>query len=98
MFVCVCSTYYFGDAIISLLTINFTITCLFHCLLDLNGACVCVFPVQLCNTIQLLTIEVLDPPENTNIDRGDSRGKNWYSVVVINVISNISIVNNCFVI
>ena len=54
------------------------------------------------NIIQLLTIEVWDmmwyPPENTNIDRGDSRGQYWYSVVDINFISNTSIVNNCFII
>ena len=51
------------------------------------------------NIIQLLTIEVLDmacyPPENTNIDRGDSLGQYWYSMVNINVIT--SIVNNCFI-
>ena len=39
--------------------------------------------------MQLLTIEVLDiifiqyPPENTNIDRGDSRGQHLYSMVDI---------------
>ena len=53
-------------------------------------------------TIQLLTIEVLDmmwySPENTNIDRGDSPGQYLYSMVDINVISNTSIVNNCFII
>ena len=38
------------------------------------------------------------PPENTNIDRGDSRGQYWYPVADINVISNTSIVNNCFII
>ena len=52
--------------------------------------------------IKLLTIEVLDmawhPPENTNIDWGDSRGQYWYSVVDSNIISNTSIVNNCFII
>ena len=54
------------------------------------------------DAIQLLTFEVLDmtryPPENTNIDRGDSRGEYWYSVVDISDISNTLIVNNCFVI
>ena len=51
---------------------------------------------------KLLTVEVLDmrwyPPEHTNIERGNSRGQYWYSVVDINVISNTSIVNNCFII
>ena len=35
--------------------------------------------------VQLLTIEVLNmmwyPPENTNIDQGDSWGQFWYSVM-----------------
>ena len=40
--------------------------------------------------IQLLTIVLLNmtryPPEDTNIDRGDSRGQFWYSFVnIINV-------------
>ena len=38
------------------------------------------------------------PPEDTNIDRGDSRGQYRYSMVDINVISNNTIVNNCFII
>ena len=52
--------------------------------------------------IQLLTTEVLDmtgyPTENTNIDRGDSQGQYWYSMVDINFLSNTSLVNNCFII
>ena len=38
------------------------------------------------------------PPENTNIDRGNSRGQYWYSKVNMNVISNKSIVNNYLII
>ena len=52
--------------------------------------------------IQLLTIMLLSmtwyPPEDTNIDRGDSRGQYWYSMVDINIISNITTANNCFII
>ena len=33
------------------------------------------------------------PPENTNIDRGNSRGQYWYSMVDTKVISTTSIVN-----
>ena len=36
--------------------------------------------------------------EKTNIGRGDNRGQYWYSVLDINVISNTSIINNCFII
>ena len=56
-------------------------------------------PVKSVN-IQLLTIVLLNmtryPPEDTNIDRGDSRGQYWYSIVDINIISNITTANNCF--
>ena len=38
------------------------------------------------------------PSEDTNIDRGDSRGQYRYSMVDNNVISNNAIVNNCFII
>ena len=48
------------------------------------------------NIIQLLTIEVLDmtwyPPENTNIDWGNSLDQYWYSMVDINVICDTSVV------
>ena len=52
--------------------------------------------------IQLLTIVLLNmtcyPPEDTNFDRGDSQGQYWYSMVDINIISNIATANNCFII
>ena len=38
------------------------------------------------------------PPEDTNIDRGDSRGQYWYSMLDINFIFNKRIVNKCFII
>ena len=52
--------------------------------------------------IQLLTIVLLNmtryPPEDTNIDQGDSRGQYWYSMVDINIISNNTTANNCFIV
>ena len=38
------------------------------------------------------------PPEDTNIDRGDSRGQYRYSMVDIYVINNNTLVNNCLII